>query len=143
VTAVTEIAGRCLVAGEARGETVVLDAPLSLWGGFDPVSGRIIDVHHPQHGVRIAGRILVMPGGRGSSSSASILLEAARLGSHPLALVLGETDPVLVMGALVAEDLYGVALPVVRIGSERVAGIPGGAPAAVVATAEATFLSVG
>ena len=93
----------------------VLQAPLSLWGGFDPASGRIIDVHHPQHGVRIAGRIVVMPGGRGSSSSASVLLESVRLGHHPLALVLGEPDPVLVIGALVAADLYGIAVPVVQV----------------------------
>jgi predicted aconitase with swiveling domain len=117
VTALREIPIRCLVAGVARGATAVLQAPLSLWGGFDPASGRIIDVHHPQHGVRIAGRIVVMPGGRGSSSSASVLLESVRLGHHPLALVLGEPDPVLVIGALVAADLYGIAVPVVQVGA--------------------------
>ena len=115
MTARCEIPARRLVAGAARGAMAVLQAPLSLWGGFDPASGRIIDVHHPQHGVRIAGRIVVMPGGRGSSSSASVLLESVRLGHHPLALVLGEPDPVLVIGALVAADLYGIAVPVVQV----------------------------
>jgi predicted aconitase with swiveling domain len=105
----------------------VLTAPLSLWGGFDPVGGRIIDAHHPQHGAAIAGRVLVMPGGRGSSSSASILLEAVRLGRHPLALVLGEIDPVLVIGALAAADLYGVAVPVVRVEPGLLGELPDGA----------------
>lgn len=131
---VREISGRCLVAGAAHGPAVVLEAPLSLWGGFDPESGRIIDVHHPQHGVRIAGRVVVMPGGRGSSSSASVLLESVRLGHHPLALVLGEPDPVLVIGALVAEDLYGVAVPIVRIEAANLGRLRDGASVRVEAT---------
>ena len=143
MTAGVTIAGRCLAPGEAAGETVVLDAPLSLWGGFDPAGGRIIDVHHPQHGLQIGGRIVVMPGGRGSSSSASVLLEAVRLGRHPRALVLGDTDPVLVMAALVAADLYGAVVPVIRIGPEGVATVPAGARATVTATAEAAILKAG
>lgn len=106
--------GRSLVHGVARGEAVVLSEPLSLWGGFGLEDGTIIDVNHPQAGCRIAGRVLFMPGGRGSSSSSSILLEAARLGINPLAIVLAEADPILVIGALLAEDLYAVNIPVVQ-----------------------------
>lgn len=134
------IPARCLVAGVTRGETVVLQAPLSLWGGFDPASGRIIDVHHPQHGVRIAGRIVVMPGGRGSSSSASVLLESVRLGHHPLALVLGEPDPVLVIGALVAQDLYGIDVPVVQVDGDRLAALADGATVAIDAAKNAATI---
>ena len=109
----------CLVPGEARGELIVLDDPLSLWGGFDVETGLLSDVNHPQHGAEISGRILVMPGGRGSSSSSSILLESARLGVHPRAIVIAENDPILVVGALVSSDLYGVKIPVVRVAPEN------------------------
>jgi predicted aconitase with swiveling domain len=109
------IGGRTRVPGDARGIVTVLTEPLSLWGGFDPETGRVTDAHHPQHGAVLSGRILVMPGGRGSSSSSSVLLEAARRGSHPLAILLDRDDPILVVGALVAADLYGVTLPVVRL----------------------------
>lgn len=143
MSAPREIRGRCLVDGEARGEIAVLAAPLSLWGGFDPASGRIIDVHHPDHGARIDGRILVMPGGRGSSSSASILLEAVRLGRHPLALVLGEADPVLVIGALVAADLYGVAVPVVAVDAGQLEGLANGASAHLEAGPSGALLQIG
>lgn len=108
------IRGRGLVPGTARGKAVLLHEPLSLWGGFGLQDGTIIDVNHPQAGTRIAGRVLVMPGGRGSSSSSSILLESARLGIHPLAILLTEADPILVIGALLAEDLYGVSIPVAQ-----------------------------
>jgi predicted aconitase with swiveling domain len=97
----------------SSGRAIVLDEPLSFWGGFDAATGRIIDVHHPQHGASLAGRVVVMPGGRGSSSSASVLAEAVRAGTAPAALILGEPDLIVAVGAVVATELYGVDLPVV------------------------------
>jgi len=91
---------------------LVLEAPLSLWGGMDPRTGRITDHHHPQLGATVTGRILVMPSGRGSSSSSSVLAEAIRLGTAPLAIVLAEPDEILVLGALVAQYLYERTCPV-------------------------------
>jgi len=103
--------GQSLVPGVARGKVSALSSPLSLWGGFDLETGRISDVNHPQYGAKIAGKILVMPGGRGSSSSSSILLESARLAVNPRAIIMTETDPIIVIGALVAADLYQVIEP--------------------------------
>src|SRR5881392_3980615 len=107
--------GRVLVRGRARGTAVVLEEPLSLWGGIDVGTGRVIDVRHPQHGVLLAGRIVVMPSGRGSSSSSSVLAEAVRLGTAPAAIVLAEPDQIVALGAIVAQELYGRTLPVVAI----------------------------
>ena len=95
------------------GIALVLDEPLSLWGGLDPATGEIIDVRHPRRGASVVGRVLVMPSARGSSSSASVLAEAARAGTAPAAIVLGEPDLILAIGAAVAEELYGVVVPVV------------------------------
>lgn len=91
---------------------LVLDEPLSLWGGVDPATGAIIDVHHPQRGASIAGRVVVMPAGRGSSSSASVLAEMARLGTAPTRFVLAQPDLILAIGAEVARELYGVDVPI-------------------------------
>jgi len=113
------IVGDCLVPGQAHGELVCLSVPLSLWGGFDLESGMVCDVNHPEHGAKIAGKVLALPGGRGSSSSSSVLLESARLGINPRAIILTERDPILAVGALVAEDLYGVSIPIIRISKER------------------------
>jgi predicted aconitase with swiveling domain len=104
---------RTLVAGDAHGPALVLDEPLSFWGGVDPATGDIIDVHHPQRDANVAGRVLVMPSGRGSSSSSSVLAESIRAGTAPAALVLGEPDPILALGAIVARELYGRTIPVV------------------------------
>jgi len=102
-----------LVPGEATGEIVRLDSPLSFWGGYDPVAGVITDPSHPQHGLSLAGKIVVMVHGRGSSSSSSVLAESLRLGTGPAALVLTEADQILVTGALVAHLLYRTECPVV------------------------------
>lgn len=107
--------GTCLLPGEADGVAARLAAPLSLWGGFSLEDGTVCDFNHPDYGLRIAGRVLLMPGGRGSSSSSSVLLESARLGIHPCAIVITERDPILVVGTLVAAELYGVSIPVLRL----------------------------
>jgi uncharacterized protein len=105
--------GRILVEGHARGPALVLDEPLSFWGGLDPATGEIVEAGHPQRGEVVSGRILVMPSGRGSSSSATVLTEAIRAGTAPAGIVLGEPDDIIVVGALVAAELYGVSMPVV------------------------------
>ena len=102
-----------LVPGAASADALVLDEPLSLWGGLDVESGRIIDGQHPQRGALVTGTILCMQHGRGSSSTSSVLAEAIRLGTGPAGIVLGEVDEILVLGALVAAELYGIAVPVI------------------------------
>jgi predicted aconitase with swiveling domain len=90
-----------------------LEQPLSLWGGVDPVTGVIIEPSHPQRGESVAGRILVLPHGRGSSSSSSVLAELLRNGHGPAGIVLRSPDPILAIGALVAGALYEIDCPVV------------------------------
>ena len=107
-----ELAARPLVAGAAAGPALVLEAPLSLWGGMEPHTGRVADHHHPQFGATLTGKVLVMPAGRGSSSSSSVLADPVRLAPAPLAILLAERDEILVLGALVAEELYGRTCPV-------------------------------
>ena len=106
------IRGTSVVAGTATGELLLLDEPLSLWGGVDIQSSRIVDDTHPQRGLAIAGRILAMPSARGSSSSSSALVELARSHSSPAAILLRKLDPILVIGSLVAEELYGACIPI-------------------------------
>ena len=103
---------RVLLDGAATGRLLVLSGPLSLWGGLDPRSGRIIDPRHAQHGEVVTGRVLVLPYGRGSSSASSILLEAVRLETAPAAIVTRQTDGILALGAAVAREMYGNCPPV-------------------------------
>ena len=121
------MSGRLIAPGRAGGTALVLDEPLSLWGGMDPATGGIVEPRHPQHGASVTGRVVVMPGARGSSSSASVLAEAVRAGTAPAAIILGEPDLILALGAAVAEELYGVRIPIVVMRPADLAKIPGGA----------------
>jgi predicted aconitase with swiveling domain len=98
--------------GSASGVPMRLTAPLSFWGGTDE-HGRIVDAHHPQCGVILTGRILLMESGRGSSSSSSVLAEQIRARTAPAGIVLARPDTIIPLGALIADELYGLALPVV------------------------------
>lgn len=104
---------RAYAAGEAEGPALVLREPLSFWGGIDLGTGRIIDHAHPDAGACVTGTILVMPGGRGSSSSSAVLAESIRCGTGPAGIVLATPDPILTVGAIVAASLYGLDCPVV------------------------------
>lgn len=119
--------GRTLVAGHATGEALVLDEPLSFWGGMDPVTGALTDSHHPQRGAILSGRVLVMPSGRGSSSSSYVLAEAIRAGTAPAAIVLREADGIVALGAIVARELYGATVPVLVANADTYRTIADGA----------------
>ena len=115
------LAGEALTPGQARGMTLVLDEPISFWGGVDENTGRVTDTHHPQSGASVTGKILVLRCGRGSSSSSSVLAESLRNGVGPAAIVLAEPDPILALGALVASELYGTEIPVVVLAASAYA----------------------
>jgi len=117
---------RDVVAGSGSGPALVLDEPLSLWGGLDPETGLIIDVRHPQHGSCVSGAVVFLPSGRGSSSASSVLVESVRLGTAPAALVLKEADDIIALGSLVGSELYNTTIPVVVAESAAIADIQTG-----------------
>jgi len=94
------------------GSDLKLDAPLSFWGGLDPETGRIIDPHHPQFGECIAARRLIMPGTRGSTSSAGVLAAAFRNGTGPAEVVLPRPDLTVMSAVAVVRLLYGTEVAV-------------------------------
>ncbi|MEO5759533.1 MAG: DUF126 domain-containing protein [Mesorhizobium sp.] len=108
-----ERAGTFQLAGAAEGQALVFSQPLSFWGGIDAETGDIIDHSHPGLGQNVAGKILVMPSGRGSSSASSVLAEAIRRGTAPAGILMARPDPILAVGAIVAEFLYGISMPLV------------------------------
>jgi len=108
------ITARTLTSGTASGDVIRLTAPLSFWGGTDE-HGRIIDAHHPQCGALLAGRVLIMECGRGSSSASSVLAEQIRAHTAPAAIILARPDTIIALGALIAHELYNLSTPVVVV----------------------------
>ncbi len=104
-----------IMDGMAEGRVVATREALSFWGGVDPATGRVIDIHHPLCGECITGAVLMMPSSRGSCSGSGVLLDLALTGRAPAALIFCEAEDVLTLGALVAAEMFGRPLPVVRL----------------------------
>ncbi|MEM8586574.1 MAG: DUF126 domain-containing protein [Pseudomonadota bacterium] len=111
--------GDTLLAGEAAGPVLRLDAPISFWGGVDPASGQIVDPRHPQYRAHVAGTVLLVPATVGSSSSSSVLLELIAQGRAPAAIALGKADAILCLGAVVATAMGWPAPPVIALDAEK------------------------
>lgn len=111
----TGIRARVLNRGSAHGEAMVLDEPLSFWGGFDARTGIIVDQHHPQRGGCVTGRFLILPESRGSAGTPAGIAEAIRAGVGPVGIALAKADVNVAVGAMVAAALYGVDVPVLAI----------------------------
>ncbi len=112
---------RSILTGAAEGPLIATTEALSFWGGVDPATGRVIDVHHPLHGVSLTGGVLFMPTSRGSCTGSGVLLDLILTGRAPSALVFCEAEDVLTLGALVAAEMFERALPVVRLDPESFA----------------------
>ena len=99
--------GQALLAADVSGEALAADVPLSFWGGFDPENGEIIDRRHPLSGTVATNRVLVIPCGRGSCSGSGVLLEAIRNGTAPIAILTSSIDPIIALGAVLGDELFG------------------------------------
>ena len=118
-----ELKGEVLVDGAAEGLLLHLGEPLSFWGGVDPMTGRITDPRHPQHGLIIGGRVLALAT-RGSSSSSSVLLELLARNCAPAAILLAERDAILALGVIVAREMGYATIPVLELGAAAIAARP-------------------
>jgi predicted aconitase/predicted aconitase with swiveling domain len=105
--------GAAFVHGEVLGKIIGSDVELSFWGGVDPFSGEVIDRHHPLSGQILTGKVLVIPGGRGSCSGSGVILELLLTGKGPAAIVTEREDDILTLGVVVAEEVFGKSIPVV------------------------------
>jgi predicted aconitase with swiveling domain len=113
------IHGQPLVAGSATGRALTTNEPISMWGGLDPATGRVIDRHHSLYGQCLSGRILVLPSGRGSCSASGVLLESIRNGTSPAGIIVSQIDPIIGLGAILGEELCGKVVPVILVSADE------------------------
>jgi predicted aconitase/predicted aconitase with swiveling domain len=114
----TENEATLFVQNDTRGAVLACREGLSFWGGVDPDTGAIIDTHHPDHGASLAGRMVLMPTSRGSCSGSGVLLQLARNGTAPAALVFREAEDILTLGAIISARLFDRPIAVLRLPAE-------------------------
>lgn len=100
---VKELKGRAIVQGNCRGRALVSTHPLSFLGDVNSNSGTIIKKKHDLYGKNMKGQILCFPCGHGSTVGSYALYSLARKGVEPKAIVNQIADPVVVVGAIIAE----------------------------------------
>jgi predicted aconitase with swiveling domain len=120
------IQGMPVVQGTAQGTALVTDVPLSFWGGYDHHSGEITDRRHPLSGSIAAGRVLVVPFTRGSSTTTAVLLEAIKAGTAPAAIVTTNIDSFFALASIVADVMYASPIPIIVIRPEEAATLQTG-----------------
>ena len=84
------------------------------------------------YGESLKDKIFAYPRGKGSSSTAGVILEALRRGVAPKAIINVESEKILVVGIIVAKVAFGWSLPVLSISEEDYQLLPAGAMAEIV-----------
>jgi len=112
-----EVDCRVISRGKGRGPVLVSTEPLSFLGGVDPGTGRVIDQKHPLHGRSIRGKVLLIPGGKGSTVGSYVIFQMAKNETAPAAIICLNAEPIIATGAIMAgipmvdrpsEDLLGL-----------------------------------
>lgn len=107
------IQGMALVGGAAAGELVLSREPFSFFGGFDPATGKVIDPRSDVYGADLRDKIFAYPYGKGSSSTAGVILEALYQGTAPKAIINIDAEKILAVGIIVAETMFQWNLPII------------------------------
>jgi predicted aconitase with swiveling domain len=95
--------GRAIVEGHCKAEALVSRRPISFLGGVDPADGKIVEKNHDLRGQCIKDKILCFPHGHGSTVGSYVLYSLARRKLAPKAIVNQTADPVVVVGAIIAD----------------------------------------
>lgn len=97
-----ELSGRGVVSGKAEGFALVTAQPISFFGGLDPERGIVIESGHELEGEKVTGKILVFPGGKGSTVGSYVIYAMKKNGAAPYAMINVETEPIIAVGCILA-----------------------------------------
>lgn len=86
------IKGRGAYEGVMEGEALVLPESVQGWAGLDEKTGKIIEEANSKCGAYVGGKIIILPGAKGSNGWASHWNSAAEAGHKPLAWVIERLD---------------------------------------------------
>ncbi len=105
---------RCKIVsrGYAEGKALVSKEYISFLGGVNKDTG-VIEAESELKGQTVANRILIFPGGKGSTVGTYVLLNLKKNGVAPKAIINRKTDPIIAVGAVIA------GIPLVEVKDEK------------------------
>jgi predicted aconitase with swiveling domain len=98
-----EIKARVISRGKASGEALLSDEPIGFLGGVDPETGDVIEEGHPLKGKNVAGKVLIFPNGKGSTVGSYVMLQLAKNGKAPAAIINISAEPIIAVGAIISK----------------------------------------
>jgi predicted aconitase with swiveling domain len=97
------IHGRSISKGAATGEALITTQKISFLGAVDPVTGIIVDKSLDIYGESITNRILIFPGGKGSTVGSYVIYQLKQHGKSPAAMINRSAGTIVAVGAIIAE----------------------------------------
>lgn len=94
---------RIISHGKATGQTLVSQEPISFLGGVNPDTGEVIDPKHQLKGEIIKDKILVIPGGKGSTVGSYVIFQMVKNKTAPKAIICQKAEPIIATGAIMAD----------------------------------------
>ncbi len=102
-----------VASGRASGPALVTGQAISFLGNVNPETGVVVDPAHELFGESIAGKVLVFPGGKGSTVGSYVIYQLKKRGLAPVAMINLLSEPIVAVGAVIS----GIPL-VDRVGEE-------------------------
>lgn len=97
-----KVCGRIISKGTAEGEVILTKEAITFLGGVDPKSGIITEKGHELEGQSIAGKILVFPGGKGSTVGSYVIYQMKKNRTAPRGMIALHAEQVVAAGAIIS-----------------------------------------
>jgi predicted aconitase with swiveling domain len=89
--------------GCAAGVALVTQQPISFLGSIDIKTGKVIENGHELAGKSIKGKVLVFPGGKGSTVGSYAIYQIKKNGVAPCAMINVKAEPIVAVGAVISD----------------------------------------
>jgi predicted aconitase with swiveling domain len=95
---------RChkVARGCATGPVLATREPISFLGNVDPETGMVVDPGHELYGSCIAGKVLIFPGGKGSTVGSYVLYQLKKRDLAPIAMMNVASEAIVAVGAIIS-----------------------------------------
>ncbi|MGB5100428.1 MAG: DUF126 domain-containing protein [Methanothrix sp.] len=97
-----EIKCHKVACGFASGPALVTRDAISFLGNVDANTGVVVDPAHELFGQSIAGKVLIFPGGKGSTVGSYVIYQLKKRGLAPAAMINIRSEPIVAVGAIIS-----------------------------------------
>jgi hypothetical protein len=89
-------------SGRSCGPALVSKEPISFLGTVDPDTGKVVDPKHQLFGKKVGGKVLIFPGGKGSTVGSYVIYQLKKRGVAPAAMINIRSEPIVAVGAIIS-----------------------------------------